>query len=155
MPVSEHHVWKIVFTMMTSKWIITQPWERKLKKYGPIPASLCLFLLFSRYNFNNTNWKKHRWCAWDSNLGPQDGRRRQNHGAMAATQKNKNLDVLRLQLFQSSRLMYSWIITSCSYVGLFDCERVRMSSNDLPAVVEPLDLRGKRVAQIFDDTLDL
>ena len=29
--------------------------------------------------------KKHRWCAWDSNLGPQDGRRRWNHGAMAAT----------------------------------------------------------------------
>ena len=26
--------------------------------------------------------KKHRWCPWDSNLGPQDGRRRQNHGAM-------------------------------------------------------------------------
>ena len=26
-----------------------------------------------------------RWCAWDSNPGPQDGRRRQNHGAMAAT----------------------------------------------------------------------
>ena len=29
--------------------------------------------------------KKHRWYAWDSNLGPQDGRRRQYHGAMAAT----------------------------------------------------------------------
>ena len=28
--------------------------------------------------------KKRRWCAWDSNTGPQDGRRRQNHGAMAA-----------------------------------------------------------------------
>ena len=48
---------------------------------GPIPASFCLFSLFSWYNFNNTNW----WCAWDSNPGPQDGRRRQNHGAMAAT----------------------------------------------------------------------
>ena len=52
-------------------------------KNGPIPASFCLFWIFS-YNFN-TNWKKHRWCAWDSNLGPQDGRRRRNHGAMAAT----------------------------------------------------------------------
>ena len=29
--------------------------------------------------------KKHRWCAWDSNPGPQDGRRRRNHRAMAAT----------------------------------------------------------------------
>ena len=30
--------------------------------------------------------KKRRWCAWDSNLGLQNGRRRQNHRAMAATQ---------------------------------------------------------------------
>ena len=43
-----------------------------------IPASFCLFLSFSRYNFNTINWKKHRWCAWDLNLGLQDGRRRQN-----------------------------------------------------------------------------
>ena len=28
--------------------------------------------------------KKHRWCAWDSNPGPQDGRRRRNHVAVAA-----------------------------------------------------------------------
>ena len=55
-------------------------------KNGPILASFCLFSSFSNYNFNNTNWKKHRWCAWDSNPGPQDGRRRRNHGAMAATQ---------------------------------------------------------------------
>ena len=53
------------------------------KKIGPIPASFCLFSSFSHYNFNN--WKKHRWCAWDSNLGPHDCRRRRNHGAMAAT----------------------------------------------------------------------
>ena len=39
-----------------------------------------LFLLQFQYKL-----KKHRWCAWDSNPGPQDGRRRQNHGAMAAT----------------------------------------------------------------------
>ena len=51
---------------------------------GPIPAYFCLFSLFSCYNFN-TNWKKHRWCAWDSNPGMQDGRCRRNHRAMAAT----------------------------------------------------------------------
>ena len=50
------------------------------------PGLFCLFSFFSRYNFN-TNWKKRRWCAWDSNPGPQDGRRRRNHGAMAATHK--------------------------------------------------------------------
>ena len=55
-------------------------------KNGPIPASYCLFLLFSRYNFNK--WKKRRWSAWDSNPEPQDGRRRRNHGAMAATTCN-------------------------------------------------------------------
>ena len=43
----------------------------------------CFFSFFSCYNFN-TNWKKLRWCAWDSNPGPQDGRRRRNHRAMAA-----------------------------------------------------------------------
>ena len=56
-----------------------------LKKNGPIVASFCLFLFFSRYNCNNTNWKKHRWCTWDSNPGLQDGGCRQNHRAKAAT----------------------------------------------------------------------
>ena len=28
--------------------------------------------------------KKHRWCAWDSNMVPQDGSWRRNHGAMVA-----------------------------------------------------------------------
>ena len=60
-------------------------------KNGPVPASFCLFSLFSRYNFNNTNWKKLRWCAWDSNPGPQDGWRRRNHGAMAATREKTPL----------------------------------------------------------------
>ena len=58
----------------------------QLLKYRPIPASFCLFSFFSNSNdnLNNTNWKKRRWCAWDSNPGPQDGRRRWNHWAMAA-----------------------------------------------------------------------
>ena len=47
---------------------------------------LFIFVLFSlqiQYKL-----KKHRWCAWDSNPGLQDGRRRRNHGAMAATTNN-------------------------------------------------------------------
>ena len=49
-----------------------------------------LFRLFSsfshsNYNSNNTYWKKRCQCARTSNLGPQDGRRRQNHRAIAAT----------------------------------------------------------------------
>ena len=43
-------------------------WE--LLQNGLLPAS---FLSFSHsnfnYNFNNANWRKRRWCAWDSNPG--------------------------------------------------------------------------------------
>ena len=34
--------------------------------------------------------KKHRWCAWDLSLGPQDGSHRRNHGAMVASPKLAN-----------------------------------------------------------------
>ena len=33
---------------------------------------------------HNLNWKKRRWCAWDSNPGRQDGRRERIHWATAA-----------------------------------------------------------------------
>ena len=59
-------------------------WGAFFKKMGQSRPLFCLFLFFSHYNFNNTNCKKCRWCAWDLNPGPQDGRHRQNHGAMAA-----------------------------------------------------------------------
>ena len=42
----------------------------------------CLLSFFSQYNFNNTNWKKCRWCGRDSNPRPQDGRPRRYHGSM-------------------------------------------------------------------------
>ena len=69
---------------------LVKPWNRReienlFFKYGPIPASFSfIFVLFtSQINYK---MKKHRWSAWDSNQGPQDGRRRRNHGAMALTQ---------------------------------------------------------------------
>ena len=65
-------------------FIVKLPTNPDFFKNGPIPTSFCLFSFFSHYNFN-TNWKKRRWCAQDSNLGSQDGRRRRNHRAMAAT----------------------------------------------------------------------
>ena len=40
---------------------------------------------FFRQTKNRLFLKKRRWSAWKSNPGPQDGRRRRNHGAMAAT----------------------------------------------------------------------
>ena len=53
-------------------------------KYRPVPASFSfIFVLFTPQI--NYKLKKRSWSAWDSNPGPQDGRRRQNHGAMAAT----------------------------------------------------------------------
>ena len=54
---------------------------------GPMPASFLMFIfVFSKWYNSNLNWKKLRWCAWDSNPGRQDGRRRQIHWAMAAPQ---------------------------------------------------------------------
>ena len=62
--------------------IFIQPRVLCIFKNVPIPASFCLFSSFTHHNFNNTNWKKHRWSAWD--LNPR--RRRRYHGAMAAAQ---------------------------------------------------------------------
>ena len=60
-------------------------------KKEPIPATFCLFSSFSHYNLNNKNWKKRRWRAWDSNSGPQNGRRRHNRRAIVAPPPKKNL----------------------------------------------------------------
>ena len=52
---------------------------------------LSLLLPLSHYyslTFTITNYyylKMGQWCAWDPKLGPQDGRRRRNHGAMVTT----------------------------------------------------------------------
>ena len=58
------------------------------KNMGPIPASFLFirpFLIHQlQFQFQQNKLKKCRWCAWDSNPGPQDCRCRQNHGAMAA-----------------------------------------------------------------------
>ena len=58
-----------------------------LNFFQKMGQSLPLFVYF--HSFLTTislrpKWKKHRWSDLDSNLGPQDGRRRRNHGAMSA-----------------------------------------------------------------------
>ena len=64
-----------------------------LIKYGPIRTSFRLIFVLSSYQhqkqfqFQHFKSKKHTWCAWDINLGLQDGRRRWNHWAMAAAPK--------------------------------------------------------------------
>ena len=51
-----------------------------------------LFSYFCHSNISYTNWKKHRWCAWDSNPWPQEGKRRQNHRAMAVAPLRMSLN---------------------------------------------------------------
>ena len=61
-------------------------------------ASTWIFCLFSSFLhliyvakytiWTFINWKKRSWCAWDSNPGQQDGRRRQTHWAIAAPLNN-------------------------------------------------------------------
>ena len=43
-----------------------------------------LFVYFRYFLETISLIQKRRWSAWESNPGPQDGRRRQNHRAMAA-----------------------------------------------------------------------
>ena len=57
-----------------------------------------IFVFSTRYNLN---WKKRRWCAWDSNPGWQDGRRERIHRAMAAPQ----LKLVRLGCNEASGLI--------------------------------------------------
>ena len=50
---------------------------------GTNPASfISVFFKMLRYDSQS---KKRRWTAWDSNLGPQDGRRRRIHWAVDAS----------------------------------------------------------------------
>ena len=71
--------------LWTFRWKAIFIFLKVFFKKGPIPASFCLFSSFSHNNFNYTNWKKHRWCSWDSNPWLWDGRRTRNPRARAAT----------------------------------------------------------------------
>ena len=84
-----------------------------LKKWANPGLFLFNFVLFSlQFQYK---LKKHRWCAWNSNLGPQDGRHRQNQGAMAATLAYSLL-LLREQIsyksFRIDEKLYSEIMHS-------------------------------------------
>ena len=76
---------------------------------------VCLFSPFSHYNFNYTNWKKHRWCAWDLNPWPQDGRCRRYHGAMASApnsqyhKKPSVVDINQHSMIVIHVLVFYWL----------------------------------------------
>ena len=73
---------KGVWSIIPLRWLSTT----KLASCFLIWSNPGLFFVysFSYYNFNNTNWIKCTWCAWDLNHGQQICRCRRNHGAMAA-----------------------------------------------------------------------
>ena len=77
------------------------------KKWANPSLFWFIFILFS-LQFQH-KLKKHRWCAWDSNPGPQDGRRRWNHRAMAATLLSVHLFVKNLDLEFHLQSLYIWI----------------------------------------------
>ena len=90
-------------------------------KKGPFSASFFFtFVLFTFqfkwqiYSLNNINWKKHRWCAWDSNLGKQDGRCKRIHWAMAAPSC--------CHCYISQKCSYSFYISSNNFC-IFVCGR--------------------------------
>ena len=75
----------VQLSIACSKYLIKKHFFKKWAK----PGLFSFILSFSHYNLNNTNWKKRRWFAWDTNPGPQDGWHRRNDGAMAdSTIKN-------------------------------------------------------------------
>ena len=99
-------------------------WTDFFQKMGQSRPLFCLFLSSSLYNFSNTNWKKHRWCAWDANPQPQDRRHRWNLWAMAAalngvspklqTAINKEEDNSNHFLFElKSKNCAFWIAKNC------------------------------------------
>ena len=69
-----------------------------------------LFVYFRPFRI--TNWKKHRWCAWDSNPGLQVGRGRQINWAMAASP--------RKTMFHPNKFEPSWTDDTKARHFMFD-----------------------------------
>ena len=70
-----HKIFFAIFCETALNWIIDVKIYSQsfLKKYGPNPASFSLFfVLFTKEHKFDYKWKKHKWCAWDSNPGRQD-----------------------------------------------------------------------------------
>ena len=75
-----------------------------------------LFSSFSHSNFNKTNCKKLRCCAWYSNPELQDGRHRQNHEAMAVrffSQSPISKNAFRKVLKSVKLIEYRFPINQC------------------------------------------
>ena len=87
-------------------------------KYGPNPAFISfIFILFSfqkeiQFQFQQYKLKKHWWCACDSNPGPQNVRRRQNHWAVASDSTfyrwKHTIQILCFNMGQTWPLLFSF-----------------------------------------------
>ena len=92
-------------------------------KNGPIPVSFCLFPPISLYNFNNTNWKKWRLCAWDSNPRPQDGKRRWIHGAMVAAKRSSLSSFHKMGQPRPLFHLFSSFQTNITILTTYKCDK--------------------------------
>ena len=91
---------------------------RSLQNMGQSRPLFCFFVLFtSQINYK---LKKCRWSAWDSNPGPQDGRRRQNYRAMVATQ---------IFHFQMGNVNYSTCLFSLKHTRINLAQQTKLSPN--------------------------
>ena len=80
----------------------------------------CLFSSFPQHNDKHStkfdfNWTKHKWCTWDSNPGPQIGRRDKSTGLWWPPKTNNGLTIkpfwLVHQKFQPIRVLKKCILT--------------------------------------------
>ena len=81
LPITAHCYWSFILQPAAVIYLQLPHLFEKMGQSRPLFDYFRFFLItISIIQIEN----KHRWRAWDLNLGPQDGRRRQNHGAMAA-----------------------------------------------------------------------
>ena len=118
--------------------------KKALFKWTNHGLFLFIFVIFTFqfiwqiYNLNDVKWKKHRWCAWDSNPGRQDGRHRQIHWAMAAPE----IKYLSTKAFVHSPNRTWWhlfwpevvIGVSQSQVDIHHCHMISVTSKKSPNV---------------------
>ena len=114
------------------------------------PLFLFIFVLFTFqfkwqiYNLNNINWKKRRWCAWDSNPG-----RKRIHWAMAAPLTPFSVRFLLLYLSPFSL----FLLMVCRYVCSCLTTHVRINFNlknvSVPFESAALSLSSSSASQLM------
>ena len=76
--------WHLSCTKVFVKLYLGSAYGDAVRELDAAVGDILSTLVRLEIDANIKNWKKHRHWAWDSNLRPQGGRRRQNHGATVA-----------------------------------------------------------------------